>query len=251
MKIVVAGGSGLIGTKLVKFFREQGHSVTPVSRRQGVNAFTGEGLAAALAGAQVVVDVLNLHSPEDQAVMEFFTTTTRNLLAAEAGAGVAHHVLLSVVGVDRVPDNGHYRAKVAQEQLVQAARIPYTIVRATQFFEFIKTIIDLATVGETVRLPAAGMQPILADEVVAVLADIALQAPRNGIVELAGPELIRQDELARRFLKATHDARNVVTDPRARYFGAVLQERSLVPGPNARLGTARIDDWLRQLPKAS
>lgn len=246
MKIIVFGGSGFIGKKLVSMLRRHGHDVVPASPSLGVNAVTGEGLAAALAGAQVTVDVTNSPSYEDQAVMDFFTTTTRHLLAQGATAGVRHHVLLSIVGIDGLPECGYYRAKLAQEKLIRAAAIPFTIVRATQFFEFIPVITQLATTAQTVRLPAAGMQPILGDDVADVLAEIATQPPVNGTLELAGPEVIAQDELARRWLKSQDKTDVVVTDPAARYFGAQLQPRSLLPGEQARLGRTRFDDWLAQ-----
>jgi uncharacterized protein YbjT (DUF2867 family) len=244
LKIVVIGGSGLIGTKLVNNLRERGHNVVAASPKSGVNTLTGEGLAAALAGAQVVVDVANSPSFADDAVMEFFQKSGRNLLAAEAAAGVGHHVALSIVGTDRVPTSGYLRAKVAQENLITASKTPYTIVRATQFFEFVQGIAAAATEGQTVRLPSALMQPIAADEVAAALTRVALEPPANGIVEIAGPEKIGQDELVRRFLRATGDTRTVVTDPKAKYFGAVLDDQSLTPGANARLGVVRFDDWL-------
>jgi uncharacterized protein YbjT (DUF2867 family) len=244
LKIVVIGGSGLIGTKLVNNLRERGHNVVAASPKSGVNTLTGEGLAAALAGAQVVVDVANSPSFADDAVMEFFQKSGRNLLAAEAAAGVGHHVALSIVGTDRVPTSGYLRAKVAQENLITASKTPYTIVRATQFFEFVQGIAAAATEGQTVRLPSALMQPIAADEVAAALTRVALEPPANGIVEIAGPEKIGQDELVRRFLRATGDTRTVVTDPKAKYFGAVLDDQSLTPGPHARLGATRFDDWL-------
>jgi uncharacterized protein YbjT (DUF2867 family) len=246
MKIVVIGGSGLIGKKLVKILGERGHKVVPASPSTGVNAVTGEGLAEALTGAQVVVDVANAPSWEDRAVLEFFETAGRNLLAAEAVAGVTHHVVLSVVGTERLLGSGYFRAKMAQEQLIKAARIPYTIVRATQFFEFVGGIAQFSTEGQKVRLPAALMQPIASDDVAAILADIAVGAPRNGMVEMAGPEAIRLDELVRRYLTATRDARTVMTDPNARYYGVEVNDRSLTPGDNPRLGPTRFEEWLRR-----
>ena len=216
------------------------------SRSSGVNTLTGQGLAEALAGAQVVVDVANAPSWEDNAVMAFFETSGRNLLAAEATAGVGHHVALSVVGTDRLLASGYFRAKMAQENLIKASPIPYTIVRATQFFEFVSSIAQLATEGQTVRLPPALMQPIAADDVAAVLADVALAEPVNGTVEIAGPEPIRQDDFVRQFLNATGDARTVVTDPKALYYGLTVNDQSLTPGNNPRLGTIRFEDWLRQ-----
>ena len=206
---------------------------------------TGEGLAEALAGAQVVVDVANSPSFEDKAVLEFFETSGRNLLAAEAAAGVRHHVALSVVGTDRLLASGYFRAKMAQENLIKASSIPYTIVRATQFFEFVGAIAQSATDGQTVRLPPALMQPIVSDDVAAALADVAVAKPLNGTVELAGPEPIRMDELVRRFLSASRDTRQVITDPQARYFGTAVNDQSLTPGDNPRIGPTRFEDWLR------
>jgi uncharacterized protein YbjT (DUF2867 family) len=244
MTIVIIGGSGLIGTKLVKNLRQHGHKVVAASRSSGVDTLTGEGLKEALTGAQVVVDVANSPSFEDKAVLEFFETSGRNLLAAEADAGVGHHVALSVVGTDRLLASGYFRAKMAQENLIKASPIPYTIVRATQFFEFVSAIAQSATEGQTVRLPPALVQPIVSDDVAAVLAEIAVKQPLNGTVELAGPEAIRLDELVRRFLSANRDARTVTTDVRARYFGIELNDRSLTPGENPRLGPTRFEDWL-------
>src|SRR5687768_14087909 len=246
MKIVVIGGSGLIGTKLVKRLRKQVHEVVAASPSSGVNTVTGEGLAEALAGAQVLVDVANSPSFDDKAVLEFFETSGRNLLAAEAAAGVKHHVALSVVGTDRLLASGYFRAKMAQENLIKASRIPYTIVRATQFFEFVGAIAQSASDGQTVRLPPALMQPIVSDDVAATLADIAVDEPLNGTVELAGPEPIRQDDLVRQFLNATGDARTVITDPQALYYGIELNDQSLTPGDNPRIGPTRFDDWLRR-----
>jgi len=244
MKIVVIGGSGLIGSKLVNNLRQRGHEIVAASPKSGVNTLTGEGLATALADAQVVVDVANSPSFEDRAVMEFFETSGRNLLAAEKTAGVRHHVALSVVGADRLPDSGYMRAKVAQEKLIMASMIPYTIVRATQFFDFTGAIAESATEGQTVRLPPALMQPIVSDDVAAALADVAVREPQNGILELAGPDPIRMDELVRRFLSAKHDARTVTADPHARYFGAEVNDQSLTPGANPRIGPTRFVDWL-------
>src|SRR5262245_22981457 len=219
MKIIVIGGTGLIGTKVVKILRDKGHEVVVASPSKGINSVTGEGLAEALVGAQVVVDVANAPSWEDQAVLEFFETSGRNLLAAEAAAGVGHHVALSVVGTDHLLASGYFRAKMAQENLIKASPIPYTIIRATQFFEFVGGIAQSATEGQTVRLPPVLMQPIAAEDVSAVMADVALAKPLNGTFELAGPEPIRQDDLVRKFLNATGDPRTVITDPKALYYG--------------------------------
>jgi uncharacterized protein YbjT (DUF2867 family) len=244
MKIVVIGGSGLIGTKLVNKLRQLGHEIVAASPASGVNTITGEGLAEALAGAQVVVDVANAPSWEDKAVLEFFETSGRNLLAAEAAAGVGHHVALSVVGTDRLQENGYFRGKMAQENLIKASKIPYTIVRSTQFFEFISGIAQSGTEGQTVRLSPALVQPIASDDVAAVLADVTVEAPANGTVELAGPERLRLDELVRRFLSAAQDPREVVTDVHARYFGVELNDQSLTPGDKPRIGPTRFEDWL-------
>lgn len=244
MKIVVIGGSGLIGTKLVHNLRQQGHEVLAASRSSGVNTLTGEGLAEALVGADVVVDVANSPSWEDKAVMEFFETSGRKLLTAETVAGVRHHVALSVVGTDRLLASGYFRAKMAQENLIEASPIPYTIVRATQFFEFVGGIAQFSTAGQTVRLPPAMMRPIAADDVAAALAEVAIAEPKKGTVEIAGPELIRMDELVRRFLVASKDTRQVSTDPQARYYGVAVDDRSLVPGDHPRLGPTRFADWL-------
>jgi uncharacterized protein YbjT (DUF2867 family) len=244
MKIVVIGGSGLIGTKLVKRLRERGHEVVAASPNSGVNTITGEGLAQALAGAQVVVDVANSPSFEDKAVLEFFETSGRNLLRAEAEAGVGHHVALSVVGADRLPDSGYLRAKLAQEKLIKACKIPYTILRSTQFFEFLGGIAQSATNGKMVRLSPALLQPIVSDDVADALADVTLAAPVNGTIEVAGPERISLDDLVRRFLSAKKDPRHVVADVHARYFGAELNDQSLTPGENPRIGPTRFEDWL-------
>jgi uncharacterized protein YbjT (DUF2867 family) len=244
MKIVVIGGSGLIGTKLVNRLRQHGHDVIAASPASGVNTITREGLAEALLGTQVVVDVANSPSFEDKAVLEFFETSGRNLLAAEAAAGVGHHLALSVVGTDRLPESGYLRAKLAQENLIKASGIPYTILRSTQFFEFVNGIAQSATDGQTVRLSPALLQPIVSDDVAAVLADLTLGAPVNGTVEVAGPEQISLDDLVRRFLSAKQDARQVVADVHARYFGTELNDQSLTPGKNPRIGTTRFEDWL-------
>jgi uncharacterized protein YbjT (DUF2867 family) len=244
MKIVVIGGTGLIGTKLVHNLRQRGHEVEAAAPSTGVNTLTGEGLAEGLTGAQVAVDVSNAPSWEDNAVLAFFETSGRNLLAAEAAAGVGHHVALSVVGTDRLLASGYFRAKMAQEKLIKASPIPYTIVRATQFFEFVGGIVQFATKGQTVRLPRVLMQPIAADDVAAALADVALAEPLNGTVELAGPEPIRQDDLVRRFLNATGDARTVITDHKALYYGVAVNDQSLTPGDHPRLGSTGFEDWL-------
>ena len=244
MKVVIIGGSGLIGSKLVTRLREQGHEAVPASPDSGVNTLTGEGLADVLKGANVVVDVSNSPSFEDAAVLKFFQTSTGNLLAAEAAAGVGHHVALSVVGSDRAPDSGYLRAKVAQEKLIAASRMPYTIVRSTQFFEFLKRIADEATDGNTVRIAPVLFQPIAADDVAKAVARVAVSAPVNGIVEIAGPQQFRFDEFIRLGLGARQDPRVVVADPHARYFGTELGERTLVPGADARLGEIRFEEWV-------
>lgn len=247
MKIVVIGGTGLIGSKVVANLRKLGHEVVAASPSSGVNAVTGEGLATALAGAAVVVDVANSPSFEDKPVLEFFENSTRNLLAAEKAAGVRHHVALSVVGTELMLAGGYFRAKLAQENLIKAGGVPYTIVRATQFFEFVKSIASVATKGNEVRVPSALMQPMVSDDVATALATVAATAPVNGTVEIAGPERIRMDELIRTFLTATGDTRAVVTDPKAGYFGNIpVNDQSLVPsGRNPRLGTVRFGDWLK------
>jgi uncharacterized protein YbjT (DUF2867 family) len=249
MKIVVIGGTGLIGSRLVNKLREDGHDPRAASPDTGVDTITGEGLAEALKGAQVVVDVANAPAWEDAAVLDFFRTSSRNLLSAEATAGVGHHVTLSVVGTDRLPDSGYLRAKVAQENIVKAGPIPYTIVRATQFFEFIGRIANSSADGDTVRLPPALVQPEAADDVASTLADVAVGTPLNDTVELAGPEVFRLDELARRVLNAGDDPRKVTADVHARYFGAELDDRSLTPGDDARIAPTRFEDWLSQSAK--
>ena len=246
MKIVVIGGTGLIGSKVVKNLSERGYEVVAASPNSGVNTMTGEGLAEVLEGASVVVDVSNSPSFEDAAVMEFFETSTRNLLSYEAAAGVGHHVALSVVGCDSLPDSGYLRAKVAQEKLIRESSIPYSIVRATQFFEFLQRIADSATEGNTVRLPSVGFQPLAADDVASIVSKVAIGAPLNGIVEVGGPEQFRFNEFISRGLSARQDPREVIADPHARYFGAELSERSLVPGDGALLGETRFEDWLSQ-----
>jgi uncharacterized protein YbjT (DUF2867 family) len=246
MKIVIIGGSGLIGSKLVARLRDEGHVAVPASPDTGVNTLTGEGVSAAVAGADVVVDVSNSPSFEDAAVLRFFETSTGNLLAAEAAANVGHHVALSIVGCDRAPDSGYLRAKVAQEKLITSSPIPYSIVRATQFFEFFKRIADEATVGDTVRIPPVLFQPIAAADVGSAVGRVAVGAPLNGIVEIAGPEQFRFDGFIGQGLRARYDPRLVVPDPHALYFGTELDERTLVPGPDARLGQIRFEEWLAQ-----
>jgi uncharacterized protein YbjT (DUF2867 family) len=244
MKIVIFGGSGLIGTKLVANLRGLGNEVVAASPRSGVNAVTGEGLGEVLAGTQVVVDVMNSPDWEDAAVMKFFDTSTRNLVAAEAKAGVRHHVALSVVGTERLQESGYFRAKLVQERLIADSSLPYTIVRATQFFEFVGGIAQYSTKGQVVTLPPALMQPMSADDIAAALADYAVGAPHNKIVEIAGPEALGIDEAVRRFLIATGDSRKVVTDANAPYYGVKVSERSLTPDHADRLGPTRFDDWL-------
>jgi uncharacterized protein YbjT (DUF2867 family) len=246
MKIVVIGGTGLIGSKTVAILRQGGHEVVAASPSSGINTLTGEGLSDALAGAQVVIDLANSPSFEDKAVLDFFETSGRNLLAAEAAAGVRHHVALSIVGTDRSPDNGYFRAKVAQEKLIEASGRPYTIVRATQFMEFLGTIAASSTDGTVVRLSPGLFQPIAADDVAAIVADVALAPPRNGIVDIAGPDRAPFDEIIARYLSAIGDPRAVVRDPEARYWGGRVEERSLVPLGEARLGRVGLDEWLRR-----
>ena len=246
MKIVVIGGTGLIGSKTVAILRQGGQDVVAASPNSGVNTITGEGVKEAVAGAQVVVDLANSPSFEDKAVLEFFETSGRNLLAAEAAAGVRHHVALSIVGTDRTPDNGYFRAKVAQEKLIEKSGLPYTIIRATQFMEFLGAIADSAAAGSVVRVSPGLFQPIAADDVAAIVADVALAAPRSGIVEIAGPERAPFNEIVARYLKALGDPRVVVSDPEARYFGGRVEERSLVPLGEARLGRIGLDEWLRR-----
>jgi len=246
MKIVVIGGSGLIGSQLVTRLREHGHEAVPASPNSGVNTLTGEGLAEVLSGAAVVVDVSNSPSFEDAAVLKFFQTSTTNLLAAEAAAGVGHHVALSIVGTDRAPDSGYLRAKVAQEKLIRSSSIPYSIVRSTQFFEFFKSIADEATNGNSVRIPPVLFQPIAAADVAIAVCRVAEGAPLNRIVEIAGPQQFRFDEFIKLGLSARRDPRVVIADPHARYFGTELGERTLVPDADAdaRLGQIRFEDWL-------
>jgi len=250
MKIVVIGGTGLIGSKVVNILRQRGHEVVAASPSSGVNTLTGEGLAEALKGAQVVVDVANSPSFEDKPALDFFETSGRNLLSAEKSAGVKHHVALSVVGTDRLTGSGpgslsgYFRAKMAQENLIKASGIPFTIVHATQFFEFVKSITKSATGGSTIRLSSVLMQPMASDDVAAAVAEVALGQPVNGMIEIAGPDQIRQDELIRQYLSATGDAQKVVTDAKAGYFGIAVNDQSLVPGDNPRLGTTRFEEWL-------
>jgi len=245
MKIVVIGGTGLIGSKLVAKLDEHGHDAVPASPDTGVNTVTGKGLPEVLIGASVVVDVSNAPDWDDDAVMHFFTTSSRNVLAAEAVAGVGHHVALSVVGTDRLTESGYFRAKLAQEELIKDSSIPYTIVHATQFFEFMNGIADAATDGDTVRLPPALIQPMAADDVASALARVAVGPPLNRIVEIAGPDQFRLDELIRDVLATRHDHREVVPDSEARYFGIAPSERTLLPGNDARLGPTHFDDWFR------
>ncbi|MBZ5513632.1 MAG: SDR family oxidoreductase [Acidobacteriia bacterium] len=255
MKISVIGGTGLIGSKLVKKLRDKGQEVVAASPASGVNTLTGEGLADALKGASVVVDVTNAPSWEDTAVLKFFETSARNLLAYGAAAAVGHYVALSVVGTERLLESGYFRAKLAQENLIKASSIPYSIVRATQFFEFVKQIADYSTEGNEVRLPPALIQPMAADDVASALGRIATNSPVNGAVEIGGPEQFRLDELVRRYLAAFQDPREVISDPHGRYYGIQVSERSLVPDNGARLGEARFENWLihatKQVPKTN
>ena len=246
MKIVIIGGTGLIGSKTAPILRQGGHEALAASPNTGVNTITGEGLKEAMAGTQVVIDLANSPSFEDRAVLEFFETSGRNLLAAEAAAGVRHHIALSIVGTDRTPDNGYFRAKVAQEKLIEAGGIPYTIIRSTQFLEFLGAIAKSSADGNIVRVSPGLFQPIAADDVAANVADVALAAPRNGIVEIAGPERAPFNEIVARYLKAIGDPREVLRDPEARYFGGRVEERSLVPLSDARLGRIGLDEWLRR-----
>jgi uncharacterized protein YbjT (DUF2867 family) len=246
MKIVVIGGTGLIGSKSVTILREGGHEVVAASPKSGVNIITGEGLKEAMAGTQVVIDLANSPSFEDKAVLEFFQTSGRNLLAAEAAAGVRHHVALSIVGTDRTPDNGYFRAKVAQEKLIESSGIPYTIIRSTQFLEFLGGIADSSADGNIIRLSPGLFQPIAADDIAPIVAEVALAAPRNGIDEIAGPERAPFNQFVARYLKAVGDPRQVVSDPEARYFGGRVEELSLVPLGESRLGRIGLDEWLRR-----
>lgn len=244
MKIVVIGGTGLIGSKTVAILREHGHDVVAASPNSGVNTITGEGLAGALAGAQVVIDLANSPSFEDKAVLEFFETSGRNLLAAEAVAGVGHHVALSIVGIDRSPDNGYFRAKIAQENLIEASGVPYSIIRSTQFLEFLRSIAASSMDGNQVRISPGLFQPIAADDVAANVADVAVAPPRNGTIEIAGPERAPFSEIVARYLKAVGDSREVVSDPQARYYGSLVEEHSLVPLGEARVGRIGLEEWI-------
>jgi uncharacterized protein YbjT (DUF2867 family) len=246
MKIVVIGGTGLIGSRLLNNLREHGHEALAASPKSGVNSVTGDGLRDALEGASVVVDVTNSPSWEDAAVLKFFETSTRNLLEYGAAAGVSHHVALSVVGTERLLASGFFRAKLAQENLIKASKNPYTIIRATQFFEFVKQIVGYSTEGNIVRIPPALIQPMAADDVALAVARIATDTPVNGTIEIGGPEQFRLDELARRFLKAHPDGREVISDPQGRYYGIEVSERALVPDESARLGEIRFETWLSQ-----
>lgn len=244
MKILVVGGTGLIGSKLVAVLRDRGHDAIAASPSSGVNTLTGEGLSEATQGVHVVVDVANSPSFEDNAVMHFFETSGQNLLAAETAAGVLHHVALSVVGTERLQASGYFRAKLVQEDLIKASQIPYTIVRATQFFEFVGAIAESATEGSSVHLPPVMMQPIVSDDVAETLADVAVEEPLMGTIDLAGPEPIRMDDLVRSYLLAHQDSRQVTTDVQARYFGTEVNDQSLTPGKSPRLGSTRFKDWL-------
>jgi uncharacterized protein YbjT (DUF2867 family) len=246
MKIVVIGGTGLIGSKLVNKLREQGHEAVAAAPNTGVNTLTGEGLAEVLKGASVVVDVSNSPSWDDAAVLKFFETSTRNLLTHEMGAGVGHHVALSVVGTDRLSESGYFRAKIAQEKLIKESSIPYSIVHATQFFEFLKGLADISIVSGKVHLPPVLFQPMAADDVASGVSKVAVGQPVNGVVEIAGPEQFRLDELVRRRLASLKDPREVVADPNARYDGAKVSEKTLLPGNNAQLGATRFETWLAQ-----
>jgi uncharacterized protein YbjT (DUF2867 family) len=246
MRIVVIGGTGLIGSKTVAILRQGGHEVVAASPKSGVNSITGEGLKEAMVGAQVVIDLTNSPSFEDRAVLEFFETSGRHLLPAEAAAGVRHHVALSIVGADRTPDNGYFRAKVAQEGLIEGSGLPYTIIRSTQFLEFLGGIAASGAVGNVIRVSPGLFQPIAADDVAAIVAEVALATPRNGIVEIGGPERAPFNEIVARYLQAVGDPRAVVSDPEARYFGGRVEERSLVPLGEARLGRIGVDEWLRR-----
>ena len=246
MKIVVIGGTGLIGSKTVSILRQAGHEVLAASPKNGINSITGEGLKEVMAGTDVVVDLANSPSFENKAVLEFFETSGRNLLAAEAAVGVKHHVALSIVGTDRTPDNGYFRAKVVQERLIEASGIPYTIVRATQFLEFLGAIAESSVDGNVIKVSPGAFQPIAADDVATLVADAALAPPRNGIVDIAGPERAPFNEIIARYLKAVGDVRQVVADPAARYWGGLVDDRSLVPFGEARLGRITLEEWIRR-----
>lgn len=248
MKIVVIGGTGLIGSKTVERLRKKGHEVLAASPNSGVNTITGEGLAEALSGAEVVLDLANSPSFEDKAVLEFFETSGRNLLAAGRAAGVKHHIALSIVGAERLPKSGYMRAKMAQEKLIRGSGIPYTIVHSTQFFEFLGGIAQGGTVGDTATVSSAYFQPIASDDVADIMAELALSPPLNGVIEIAGPEPVRMSDLVTRFLKATNDNRKVIGDPHAPYFGTELDDRSLVPGANPRIGAKNFETWFSQAP---
>jgi uncharacterized protein YbjT (DUF2867 family) len=248
MKIVVIGGTGLIGSKVVQKLKQKGHEVVAAAPNTGVNTITGEGLADALAGAQVVVDVSNSPSFEDQAAMDFFQTESRNLTAAEVSAGVKHHVALSVVGTERLQDSGYFRAKLAQENRIKSSPIPYTIVHATQFFEFVRSISQSSTEGNTVRVPPVLFQPIAAEDVASAVAEVALAQPVNGTIEIAGPDTFTMDEPVRKVLEHDHDTRTVIADPQAPYFGIKVAEKALIPGANPRLGSTKFDWWLTHVP---
>lgn len=249
MKVVVIGGTGLIGSKLINKLKDQGLEAIAASPSTGVNTLTGEGLASALEGANVVVDVTNSPSFEDKAVLEFFEKSSRNLLKAEHLAGVSHHVALSVVGTDLLTESGYFRAKLAQENLIKASQIPYTIVRATQFFEFLNSIVQASTIGQTIHLPAAFIQPIASDDVVNTLFQVVLERPKNAIFDLAGPERFRFSDIIEKYLKATNDPRKVVLDVDARYLGMKLDDNALVPQKNARLGSINFTNWFNNQPK--
>jgi uncharacterized protein YbjT (DUF2867 family) len=251
MKIVVIGGTGLIGSKVVATLKQKGHEVIAAAPNTGVNTITGEGLKEALAGTQVVIDLANSPSFEDKAALEFFETSGRNLLAAEAAAGVRHHVALSIVGTDRTPDNGYFRAKVAQEKLIKSSGTPYTIIRSTQFLEFLRAIAASSADASIVRISPGLFQPIAADDVAAIVAEVALAAPQNGIIEIGGPERAPFNKFVARYLKAVGDSREVVSDPEARYFGSRVEEHSLVPLGEARLGRIGFDEWLRRAQAAA
>jgi uncharacterized protein YbjT (DUF2867 family) len=245
MKIVIIGGTGLIGSKVVERLRRKGHDVIAASPNSGVNTFTGEGVAEALASVAVVVDLANSPSFEDKAVLQFFETAGRNLLGAAKSAGVKHHVALSIVGAERLPESGYMRAKMAQERLIRASGVPYTIIHSTQFLEFLPGIAQSGTLGNSVTVSSALFQPISSEDVADAVADIALSAPANGVVEIGGPQAIRMSDLVATWLKRSNDRREVIADPKARYFGAVLDDGSLVPGPGARLGRLGFEDWFR------